>query len=247
MRKTRRLYSSAEKAASIIQIHALKGNDYLRNQDDTDQQPVRRRHGGITRVFPMKLHSMLQDLVKNIMYAEIIRWNAKGTAFVILDPIKFTETLLPIYFRTNRWSSFQRQLNAYGFRRMDLLAIHDKEFHTYYHEKFHRDHPDRLELIRRKNLLRIKGKSLNEKMIISPVSKQCCLKERSSSTVYQNIGIQSFVISSVNLHHDRNDLSSDLILDEAAEKVLSNSDSNSVPILDDSLAFWDPESEVLEE
>ena len=41
-----------------------------------------------------------------------------GRAFCIHRPRRFISDIMPRYFSTTRMSSFQRQLNLYGFRRI---------------------------------------------------------------------------------------------------------------------------------
>jgi len=47
-------------------------------------------------------------------------WVHGGKSFVILDPKRFSETVLPKYFKHNKLTSFVRQLNLYGFHKMRI-------------------------------------------------------------------------------------------------------------------------------
>lgn len=47
-------------------------------------------------------------------------WVRGGKSFVILDPKKFSETVLPKYFKHNKLTSFVRQLNFYGFHKVRI-------------------------------------------------------------------------------------------------------------------------------
>ncbi|CAI9783122.1 unnamed protein product [Fraxinus pennsylvanica] len=59
------------------------------------------------------------DLVDDPSLDSIISWGAKGDSFVVWDPVEFARIILPRNFKHNNFSSFVRQLNTYGFRKID--------------------------------------------------------------------------------------------------------------------------------
>lgn len=63
--------------------------------------------------FTEKLFQLLE-----IESPEVVRWLNHGLAFKIMDPLRFSLEVLPKYFRHTKISSFQRQLNLYGFRKI---------------------------------------------------------------------------------------------------------------------------------
>ncbi|KAJ7942855.1 Heat shock transcription factor [Quillaja saponaria] len=65
--------------------------------------------------FLKKCYKMVDDEETN----SIISWSQNSNSFVILDMAEFTLRLLPKYFKHNNLSSFIRQLNYYGFRKVD--------------------------------------------------------------------------------------------------------------------------------
>lgn len=81
--------------------------------------------------FPARLHYMLQELEKDGL-EHIISWRPHGRAFIVSDQEAFAKEILPLWFRQSKYSSFQRQLNLYGFKR--ITSGTDKGSH--YHEQF---------------------------------------------------------------------------------------------------------------
>lgn len=50
----------------------------------------------------------------------IASWTPDGKMFVIKDQQIFEQTIIPKFFDHNKFSSFARQLNFYGFRKMQV-------------------------------------------------------------------------------------------------------------------------------
>lgn len=58
------------------------------------------------------------QLVDDATIDDLISWNGDGTTFIVWRPAEFARDLLPKYFKHNNFSSFVRQLNTYGFRKI---------------------------------------------------------------------------------------------------------------------------------
>eukprot|EP00590_Aulacoseira_subarctica_P005117 CAMPEP_0172435734 /NCGR_PEP_ID=MMETSP1064-20121228/71347_1 /TAXON_ID=202472 /ORGANISM="Aulacoseira subarctica , Strain CCAP 1002/5" /LENGTH=327 /DNA_ID=CAMNT_0013184085 /DNA_START=131 /DNA_END=1114 /DNA_ORIENTATION=+ len=92
---------------------------------------------GKSKAFPQKLHKML-EVVEYNEFQDIVSWQPHGQAFRVNDRAQFVKRILPKYFGQSKFTSFQRQLNLYCFRRLTRTG-NDKN--AYYHELFRRDQP----------------------------------------------------------------------------------------------------------
>ncbi|XP_076947117.1 heat stress transcription factor A-3-like isoform X2 [Bidens hawaiensis] len=63
--------------------------------------------------------SKTYDLVDDPRLDQIISWSDTGASFVVWEPVEFSRRILPKNFKHNNLSSFVRQLNTYGFRKID--------------------------------------------------------------------------------------------------------------------------------
>ncbi|KAL3362237.1 hypothetical protein AABB24_014891 [Solanum stoloniferum] len=70
------------------------------------------------RSLPTPFLTKTYQLVDDSAMDELISWNDDGTTFIVWKPAEFARDLLPKYFKHNNFSSFVRQLNTYGFRKV---------------------------------------------------------------------------------------------------------------------------------
>ena len=67
--------------------------------------------------FPTKLHVMLTE-ADIFHFEEIVAWQDGGKSFIVRDQDRFTSEIMGRYFMQTKYKSFIRQLNMYGFRRI---------------------------------------------------------------------------------------------------------------------------------
>lgn len=65
--------------------------------------------------FLTKTYEMVDDSSSD----SIISWSDHNKSFIVKSPAEFSKDLLPRFFKHKNFSSFIRQLNTYGFRKVD--------------------------------------------------------------------------------------------------------------------------------
>ena len=84
--------------------------------------------------FPQKL----MEILSNEDYAETISWLPHGRSFLIHSPERFTENILPHYFKECKFASFTRKLYRWGFRQISK----GPDAESFFHKMFRRDKPE---------------------------------------------------------------------------------------------------------
>jgi len=87
---------------------------------------------------------------------DLAGWTNDGTFFVVKDKNRFQKEIIPRYFDAKKFSSFVRQLNFYGFRKIQGKPLRNADIDTstagyvaWCHENFQRDAPELLRHIKR--------------------------------------------------------------------------------------------------
>ena len=102
-----------------------------------------KKHEDGTPQFLLKTYRMLEKCTENPFDQKFVCWTKRGDSFLIKDPEIFASDIIPKYFSHNNFQSFVRQLNFYGFRKVNTgtRISRDKKNETgkvfeFKHEKF---------------------------------------------------------------------------------------------------------------
>lgn len=95
--------------------------------------------------FPEKVLQLLTDAEENGQ-EHIVSFLPDGKAFRIHKPTEFEANIMPKYFSSHRMSSFCRQLNLYGFRRITT----GPQAGGFIHRLFRKDQPELVRKVQRK-------------------------------------------------------------------------------------------------
>mmetsp|Transcript_19613 Transcript_19613/g.40984 ORF Transcript_19613/g.40984 Transcript_19613/m.40984 type:complete len:384 (+) Transcript_19613:108-1259(+) len=94
----------------------------------------------------------------NQNHPNIASWTERGDTFVVKDPVTFAAKHIPQFFKHNNFSSFVRQLNFYGFRKIksdsalsNARGMEPSRWWEFRHDKFQAGRPELISEIRRSN------------------------------------------------------------------------------------------------
>eukprot|EP00977_Amphora_coffeiformis_P027744 scaffold34638_cov161-Amphora_coffeaeformis.AAC.15 len=90
-----------------------------------------RRKSGVRQSFLHTLHRVLERASES-GYNHVVSWQPHGRCFVVHQPKEFVYHVMPQFFKQTKLTSFQRQLNLYGFARI----TRGPDSSGYYHEMF---------------------------------------------------------------------------------------------------------------
>ncbi|GJP32739.1 hypothetical protein CLOM_g17336 [Closterium sp. NIES-68] len=83
-------------------------------QQGTRSSSLQDCHRPVPPPFLTKTYQLVDDSSTD----EVVSWGSELVTFVVWKPMEFARDLLPNYFKHNNFSSFVRQLNTYGFRKV---------------------------------------------------------------------------------------------------------------------------------
>jgi heat shock transcription factor len=138
-RKKRKAAAASEPDPVKDGLVAVDATEDEHEQEEEEEEEQGNLSEQAASPFLRTLWRMLSDST----VSEYIHWNEAGNAVVIPDSVAFAHHAVSRYFRHQRFDSFVRQMNLYGFRRSKTK---DRMF---VHSVFHRDRPDQWQSIRR--------------------------------------------------------------------------------------------------
>lgn len=119
--------------------------------DSEHSTPSMSSSKGVVPIFVQKTYRMVEEGDPSL-----IEWSSDGEMFVVKDKKKLAKHVIPNYFEHSKFASFDRQLNFYGFRKIQNKPIWNKdydpktaEYAIYHNENFKRGRTDLLLKIER--------------------------------------------------------------------------------------------------
>lgn len=104
--------------------------------------PIMRASGWVrSQRFPVKLYALLSQ--PNLSH--VISWMPHGRSWKVLKPRIFETAVLPVFFESDNYHSFNRVINAWSFRRKST----GPDRGSYFHELFLRGKPHLQKYMRR--------------------------------------------------------------------------------------------------
>ncbi|PWZ03435.1 hypothetical protein BCV70DRAFT_17300 [Testicularia cyperi] len=150
--------------------------------------------------FVYKLFRMVSDPD----YQHLISWNRNGTSVMVCNFDEFAKEVLGKHFKHSNFSSFIRQLNMYGFYKVNKTPRGhrqsvDAQIWEFSHPKFIRGRPDLLDDIRRKALdsehARVEARDLQYSVSVGQMQLRQQVDEmqfRIDELTEQNMALRTF-------------------------------------------------------
>ncbi|GFH55817.1 hypothetical protein CTEN210_12293 [Chaetoceros tenuissimus] len=163
--------------------------------------------------FPVKLFLILEFIdLKAPHLKSIMKWQDHGRCFHIIDKSAFEKSIMPIFFKSVHYDSIRRQLNIWGFQRVNSKLSPD--FGGYYHEKFLRGQEMLSHLIERKNPQTVRAFVTEEVMVpafdsLPPMPQTTLITNPMFASIAMNLLMENS--SSQNIESDTSNLKSPVL------------------------------------
>eukprot|EP00595_Chromulina_sp_UTEXLB2642_P001842 CAMPEP_0196762684 /NCGR_PEP_ID=MMETSP1095-20130614/2552_1 /TAXON_ID=96789 ORGANISM="Chromulina nebulosa, Strain UTEXLB2642" /NCGR_SAMPLE_ID=MMETSP1095 /ASSEMBLY_ACC=CAM_ASM_000446 /LENGTH=435 /DNA_ID=CAMNT_0042114227 /DNA_START=1312 /DNA_END=2619 /DNA_ORIENTATION=+ len=166
-------------SSSIFEMRAQP-----RRRKDVDEQPL----------FLRKAFNMITSCP-----ADMGGWTDRGESFIIKDPKVFAEKIIPTYYKHNNFSSFVRQLNFYGFRKVKSDNLLNPLWWEIRHPQFLRGEPQLLSEIKRAIHYNGEGSNVHE---VTDLKNQVNQLRNQVVDMNESINELSSMVSNIVLNDD---------------------------------------------
>ncbi|KAL7546257.1 hypothetical protein ACHAWF_009591 [Thalassiosira exigua] len=136
--------------------------DHSLEPDDDPLTPI--TAAGEVPTFPARMHAILTH--PSLM--DVVGWHPNGRSWRILKPRDFEVRILARFFEHSKFSSFVRQVNGWGFRRL----VDSNYKNAYYHEYFLRSMPWLCKKMRRPKVAEKKAIDQEQEPDLAAISRE---------------------------------------------------------------------------
>lgn len=155
--------------------------DYSEEKDPDPLSPL--TPPGRVPNFPAKMHAILS----RGELSEIVSWMPHGRAWRVLKPREFEVKVVPLFFEHAKFSSFIRQANGWGFRRI----TQGRDRNCYYHELFLRGLPFLCKMMKRPAVAEKQASDPDQEPDFYRISEEHPLPEKAEDeTILLNCTVQ---------------------------------------------------------
>jgi hypothetical protein len=156
--------------------HSAQDVDFQYPETSPSQQQQQQPYNPSLFLFPMKLHHLLEDASKQ-RFEDVVSWLPDGKSFKVHDKIKFASDIMPKYFGSSKFRSFQKNLNLWIFTTVTYYSPSRNQRGACSHPLFIRDAPHFCHKMKRVLKSKRKKDKQQEGAVRSVESTASCLSQ----------------------------------------------------------------------